>query len=209
MVTTSPLALVVKCFIALVPVGVRFCLESQPLWVMYFVWTQARIKGRVQVLSRLPFKKSHPRTALPLDMFYSYVRTLPRRCWSSLSLNQTNLICWDRSGQMVRRLLFLYFFHRLQRWQKQRGQLGVCVCVCVCVCVKEGRVLSETDWQCCPRSPLSLGPWQHKLSVLGHLWLSAREGRLPVTARQHSIRRSVRVNKTLTHARARLDWYHS
>ena len=134
MVTTSPLALVVKCFIALVPVGVRFCLESQPLWVMYFVWTQARIKGRVQVLSRLPFKKSHPRTALPLDMFYSYVRTLPRRCWSSLSLNQTNLICWDRSGQMVRRLLFLYFFHRLQRWQKQRGQLGVCVCVCVCVC---------------------------------------------------------------------------
>ncbi len=92
-------------------------------------------------------------TAPPLDMFYSYIWRPPWLCRSVLSLNQTNLICWDRSGQMVGRLLFLYFLPRLQQWQKGRGQLEECLCVCVFGCVGG---LSQTDWQWGLSSPLSL-----------------------------------------------------
>lgn len=78
----------------------------------------------------------HPLTPLPRDMFYSYVWT---QSWLGRSIlplhSKTNLICWDRWGQMVTRLLFLYrfFFPQcLERWQKRSRQLcvlGVVVCL--------------------------------------------------------------------------------
>lgn len=84
-------------------------------------------------------KKTQQKQSLPLDMFYSYFLAGLSR--SFLSLNQTKLICWDRSGQMVRRLLFFfYLFHRLQQWQKGGEHLGVGGEVITTTC------MSVTEW---------------------------------------------------------------
>lgn len=129
--------------------------------------------------------------ASPLDMFYSYivisVHPLP-------SIKQASYAETDRD-----------------RWLED-----CCLCICSiafssdrmkvysCVC-GGGR---HNNLYACHRliggvgcvPPRQLGLWQHKLSMQGHLWLSARRGCLPVTARQRSIRGSARVNKTLPHA---------
>lgn len=119
-----------------------------------------------------------------LVSLFSVTDTKQKQTWPACRdilfypLPQTDLICWDKSGQMVRRLLFLYLYHRSQQWQKGGEHLGAGeVVTTACMSVTDWLAAQATTYQPTIPQPPSNSP-SLQLSVRGHLGLSAREGHL-------------------------------